>query len=52
MGAQTAIYKDYKEFDKKKVATTLIQRSAQGDVILTSETVTFGTPDAALFKQP
>lgn len=52
MGAQTAIYKDYKEFDKKKVATTLIQRSAQGDVVLTSQIVTFGTPDAALFKQP
>ena len=52
MGAEMVIYKDYKEFDKKKVATTLIQRSAQGDVILTSETVTFGTPDAALFKQP
>lgn len=52
MGPQTAIYKDYKEFEKKKVATTLIQRSAQGDVILTSQIVTFGTPDAAYFKQP
>jgi len=52
MGPQTAIFKDYKEFDKKKVATTLVQRSAQGDVILTSQIVTFGVPDAAYFKQP
>jgi hypothetical protein len=52
MGPQTAIYKDYKEFEKKKVATTLIQRSAQGDVILTSQIVTFGAPDAAYFRQP
>ncbi|WP_353267417.1 hypothetical protein [Gemmatimonas sp.] len=52
MGAQTAIYKDYKTFDGKKVPTTLVQRNGQGDVILTSETVTFGTPDAALFKHP
>jgi hypothetical protein len=52
MGPQTAIYKDYKEFEGKKVATTLIQRSGQGDVILTSQIVTFGVPDAAYFKQP
>lgn len=52
MGPQTAIYKDYKEFEGKKVATTLIQRNGQGDVILTSQIVTFGTPDAAYFKQP
>lgn len=52
MGPQTAIYKDYKEFQGKKVATTLIQRTGQGDVILTSQIVTFGVPDAALFKQP
>ncbi len=52
MGPQTTIYKDYKEFEGKKVATTLIQRNGQGDVILTSQIVTFGTPDAAYFKQP
>lgn len=52
MGPQTALYKDYKEFEGKKVATTVVQRSAQGDVILTSQIVTFGTPDAAYFKQP
>jgi hypothetical protein len=52
MGQQTALYKDYKEFEKKLVATKIIQRSGQGDVILTSQIVTFGTPDAAYFKQP
>lgn len=52
MGQQMALYKDYKEFEKKMVATKVIQRSAQGDVILTSQIVTFGTPDAAYFKQP
>lgn len=52
MGPQTALYKDYKEFDKKLVATTVVQRSAQGDVILTSQIVTFGQPDAGYFKQP
>lgn len=52
MGTQTAIYKDYKDFEGKKVATTLIQRNGQGDVILTSQIVTFGVPDAAYFKQP
>lgn len=52
MGQQMALYKDYKEFEKKLVATKVIQRSAQGDVILTSQIVTFGTPDAAYFKQP
>ncbi|WP_306521652.1 hypothetical protein [Gemmatimonas sp.] len=52
MGPQTAVYKDYKVFEGKKVATTLVQRNGQGDVILTSQIVTFGTPDAAYFKQP
>jgi len=52
MGQQTALYKDYKEFEKKLVATKIIQRSGQGDVVLTSQIVTFGTPDAAYFKQP
>ena len=52
MGPQIAVYKDYKEFEGKKVATTLVQRNGQGDVILTSQIVTFGTPDAAYFKQP
>jgi hypothetical protein len=52
MGPQTAIYSDYKEFDTKKVATRIVQRTAQGDVILTSQTVMFGAPDAALFKTP
>jgi hypothetical protein len=52
MGAQTALYQDYKEFEKKLVATKIVQRSGQGDVILTSQIVTFGPPDAAYFKQP
>lgn len=52
MGPQTAIYKDYKDFEGKKVATTMIQRTGQGDVVITSQIVTFGTPDAAYFKQP
>lgn len=52
MGQQMALYKDYKEFEKKLVATKVIQRSAQGDVVLTSQIVTFGVPDAAWFRQP
>lgn len=52
MGPQTALYQDYKEFDKKLVATKIVQRSAQGDVILTSQIVTFGQPEAGYFKEP
>lgn len=52
MGAQKVMYKDYKEFEGKKVATKIVQATPQGDVVLNIQTVTFATPDAALFKAP
>ncbi len=52
MGEQKVLYKNYKEFDGKKVATKIVQATAQGDVVLNIQTVVFGAPDAALFKAP
>lgn len=51
-GSQTGIFKEYKAFDGKKVPTTIIQRSAQGDIVLTITAVTFGAPAASAFKAP
>lgn len=51
-GEQIAIYKDYKTFEGKKVPTTVIQRSGQGDIVLTITTLTFGAPAASAFKAP
>jgi hypothetical protein len=52
MGEQKISYKDYKDFEGKKIATKVVQATPQGDVILNIQTVTFGTPDAAMFKAP
>ncbi len=52
MGAQQVVYRDYKDFEGKKVSTKVIQKTPQGDVVLTITTVTFGAPDAAVFKAP
>lgn len=52
MGEQKTTYRDYKEFDGKKVASKVIQHTPQGDIVLNIQIVTFGAPDAALFKAP
>lgn len=52
MGEQKIMYQNYKEFDGKKVATKVVQVTPQGDVVINIQTVTFGAPDAALFKAP
>jgi hypothetical protein len=52
MGSQKVLYKDYKEFEGKKVPTKVVQVTPQGDVVLNIQTVSFLAPDAALFKAP
>lgn len=52
MGEQVSMFRDYLKFEGKKVATTIVQRTPQGDVVLTTTTVTFAPPDPALFKAP
>lgn len=51
-GEQTAVYKAYKEFDGKKLPTTVIQRNGQGDIVITITAVTFGAPTGDAFKSP
>ena len=52
MGEQKAIFREYKAFDGKQIATKLVQSTPQGDVILTTAEVTFTLPDPSLFKAP
>ncbi len=52
MGEQKIMYQNYKEFEGKKVPTKVVQVTPQGDVVINIQTVTFGAPDAALFKAP
>ncbi len=52
VGDQKSTFRDYKEFDGKKVATKVIQSTPQGDVILTTAEVSFALPDPSLFKAP
>ncbi len=52
MGDQQVLYKDYKPFDGKLVATKVVQATPQGDVVLNIQIVTFGAPDATYFKAP
>jgi hypothetical protein len=51
-GDQKITYRDYKDFEGKKIATKVIQATPQGDVVLNISSVTFTAPDAALFKMP
>ncbi|MES2522995.1 MAG: hypothetical protein V4617_09880 [Gemmatimonadota bacterium] len=51
-GQQTAMFRDYKAFDGKKVATSITQKTEQGDVVITIAEVVFGAPDPAVFKAP
>jgi len=51
-GEARVIYRDYKEFEGKKVPTKIVQVQPQGDVVITIQLVTFGAPDPAVFKSP
>jgi hypothetical protein len=52
MGEQKAVFRDYKAFEGKLIATKLVQSTPQGDVILTTAEVSFALPDPTLFKAP
>lgn len=51
-GEVRLVYGDYKAFDGLKVPTRIVQNSGQGDVVLAISSVTFGEPDASVFKSP
>ena len=52
MGDQTSMFREYKAFEGKQVATKVVQVTPQGDVILTTVDVKFMPPDPTLFKAP
>ncbi len=51
-GDQKAIFRDYKTFDGKQSPTTIVQNNAQGDIVITVNTVTFTANDPKLFALP
>lgn len=51
-GQVRILYKDYKAFDGKKIATKVVQKTPQTDIVITIASVVFGTPDATVFKAP
>jgi hypothetical protein len=51
-GPQSSTFRDYKVFDGKKVATTIVQANGQGDVIISVTKVTFTPIPAATFTAP
>lgn len=52
MGEQKIIYRDYKDFEGKMIATKVVQSTGNGDVVFTIQIVDFNVPDASLFKAP
>ena len=52
MGEQKSMFREYKAFDGKQIATKVVQVTPQGDVILTTAEVSFTPPDPSLFKAP
>lgn len=52
MGEQKITYRDYKDFEGKKVATKIIQGTPQGDIVINIQIVEFAVPNASLFKAP
>jgi hypothetical protein len=52
MGEQKIIYRDYKAFEGKKIATRIVQATGNGDVVINIQIVDFNVPDASLFKAP
>lgn len=51
-GEQKSMSRDYKAFDGKLIPTKIVQATPQGDVIITTDEVTFTPPDPAIFKAP
>lgn len=51
-GPQTSMFRDYKEFDGKKTATTIVQANGQGDVIITVTNVTFTPIAPSMYTVP
>ena len=51
-GEVRVTYRDYKDFEGKRLPTKIIQGTAQGDVVLNIQIVSFGAPDATVFKSP
>lgn len=51
-GPQMSVFREYKSFDGKKVATTIVQSNGQGDVLIAVTKVTFTPNDPALFILP
>ena len=51
-GEQKSVFKDYKPFDGKMVATKVVQSNGQGDIVITITSVTFTPNDPALFALP
>lgn len=52
MGEQKSMFREYKAFEGKQIATKVVQVTPQGDVILTTTDVSFTPPDPSLFKAP
>ena len=52
MGEQKSMFRDYKAFEGKQIATKVVQVTPQGEVILTTTEVSFMPPDPSLFKAP
>ncbi len=52
MGEQKSIFREYKAFEGKSIATKVVQVTPQGDVVLTTTAVSFLPPDLSLFKAP
>jgi hypothetical protein len=51
-GELRATSTDYKPFEGRKVATRLVQSTAQGDVVITLQSVSFAPLDASVFEAP
>ena len=51
-GEQKTVWRDYKAFENKMLATKQVLTNAQGDIIITVTSVTFTPNDAALFALP
>ncbi len=52
MGEQKSMFREYKAFEGKQIATKVVQVTPQGNVILTTTEVSFTPPDPSLFKAP
>lgn len=51
-GLQKTVYRDYKAFEGKMIATKQVLTNPQGDIVLTINTVTFTPNDSKLFDLP